>query len=64
MSCAHWSRASNVYVYASREGVTYCGCTLLADEGSFHAASTKEIVGHVDEHIAAGHIAPSASQHH
>jgi hypothetical protein len=57
MSYCRWSERSNVYVYDDVSGgTTCCGCAL--NRGSLNVATHAEMVAHLREHIAAGHLVP------
>ena len=48
---------SSVYVYADCDGyVACCGC-ILDKRWDYHSAD--EVVAHMEEHVAAGHVVPA-----
>lgn len=51
---------SDVYVFASSDGVHCCACTLIEsmDGASFVAKSTQQIVDHLTIHKSLGHNVP------
>jgi hypothetical protein len=55
--------SSQVYVYMDTDGYLACHwCRLLYErsgsDGQFRAYSTQEMIGHLEEHRAAGHCVP------
>ena len=59
MAYARFGRHSGVYVFLSTHGgIECCRCDLLGDSRSYLARSTAEMLGHLEQHRAQGHLVP------
>lgn len=70
MSYARWRNGSDVYVYEQAhplkdcgDGFTCCGCALSENDGthmvSFHCDTRREMIAHLEAHVAQGHKVPA-----
>lgn len=57
--CRFFWGGSQVYIYYSDQGVECCGCCLGDGQSAvFDEDLPQEMVAHLEEHVAAGHVVP------